>query len=379
MNRNKKTKQQNLNRLPQSLYIHIPFCNQICHYCDFIKVCYRQEWAFSYLKELEKELKSYRIKDLKTIYIGGGTPSSLSYEQLKILLTMVEPYARKVEEYTIEINPESLDLEKALLFKHFGINRVSIGVQTTDDDVLRFINRQHNHTMVKKAFEYLRKANIININVDLILGLPLIDKDKLKLDVQRLLELHPTHFSCYSLKIMPHTVFYNQKIQEIDDDTSYDQYSFVDYLLTSQGYIHYEVSNWGLDGFFSKHNLTYWRNEEYYGCGVSASGYFGGIRYKNTSSLTDYFNGVRQVEKDQITSKDDEEYEIMLRLRTIEGIDDKSFATKFHHSFVQKYAKQIKNLVNSGFLVNQNRRIYPTFRGLMALDYVILTLLDERK
>lgn len=362
----------------ESLYIHIPFCEHICHYCDFIKFLYNSTWVDEYLLALEKEIKSYHIKSVKTIYIGGGTPSCLNLKQLEKLFKIIAPLSKDVKEFCVEINPESIDIFKARLFSFYGVNRVSIGVQSTNDKILKSINRYHNFKMVKQAFNILREVGIDNINVDIILGLPTQDKKDIKKDLDRLIKLNPTHFSCYSLKVCPHTLFYLKNIKEVDDDISFEQYKMVNDILEKNGYIHYEVSNWAKKDKYSLHNLTYWKNERYYGVGLSSASYIDDKRCKNTCNLKKYIQGGTIVEEETVDKKDEEIYEIMLRLRTKWGIDDDEFKSKFNFSFIDKYKDKIDRLIDAKYLNREENSIIPTFNGLMALDYVILTLLDER-
>ena len=206
------------NNSPKSLYIHIPFCEALCDYCDFPKLQYFTFFAAKYLIYLQKELDSYNIgKDLKTIYIGGGTPTSLEDHLFEKLLKMVLPYTKNIQEYTIEANPESLSLNKLKLMKNYGVNRLSIGVESTDDKILKTINRHHTFSDVKKAIKMAKEVGFDNINVDLILGLPHCLKPQLKKDLDNLLSLPITHISCYSLSIHPHTSFYLRGIKERKD------------------------------------------------------------------------------------------------------------------------------------------------------------------
>ena len=349
-----------------SLYIHIPFCNKICDYCDFTKLQYFRNFAVSYLKALKDELKSYKIKNLKTIYIGGGTPTALEDDLFLELLKMIEPYTKGVEEYTFEANPESLSLEKIKMLKEHSVNRISIGVQTTNDKILQAVNRDHTFEQVKTAIKNLKDNGIDNINVDLILGLPHSSKKILKEDLKNVLSLDIKHISCYGLTVNPHTALYNNGFKEPESDVLRDFYDEVEQTLKSQGFVHYEVSNWAKPGYQSKHNLTYWRNEEYYGCGLGASGYIKDIRYKNTVNLSQYLKRVFVSEKEKVSEKDKITYQIMLNLRTIEGLDV---------NFVKGKESIVEELIKRNLLVKKNDCLIPTFEGMMILDQIILKLL----
>ena len=349
-----------------SLYIHIPFCNKICDYCDFTKLQYFRNFAVSYLKALKDELKSYKIKNLKTIYIGGGTPTALEDDLFLELLKMIEPYTKGVEEYTFEANPESLTLKKIKMLKEHSVNRISIGVQTTNDKILQAVNRDHTFEQVKTAIKNLKDNGIDNINVDLILGLPHSSKKILKEDLKNVLSLDIKHISCYGLTVNPHTALYNNGFKEPESDVLRDFYDEVEQTLKSQGFVHYEVSNWAKPGYQSKHNLTYWRNEEYYGCGLGASGYIKDIRYKNTVNLSQYLKRVFVSEKEKVSEKDKITYQIMLNLRTIEGLDV---------NFVKGKESIVEELIKRNLLVKKNDCLIPTFEGMMILDQIILKLL----
>ena len=352
-----------MNRV-KSLYIHIPFCNKICDYCDFTKLQYFRNFASKYLDALKEELESYKIKDLKTIYVGGGTPTALEDDLFEQLLKIIDAYTDNVIEYTFEANPESLSKDKIKMLKAHAVNRVSLGVQTTDDKILKAVNRDHSFEQVKEAIKNLKEVGINNINVDLILGLPHTSEKILKRDLENILSLDVKHVSCYGLTVNPHTVLFNKGFKEPESDILRAFYDIVEETLIRNGFVHYEVSNWAKPGYQSEHNLTYWRNEQYYGCGLGASGYLGNIRYKNTVNLSQYINRDYISEKEQVTDKDKRTYQIMLNLRTIEGLDI---------SFVKD--KEIDELISSGLLRKESNRLIPTYEGMMVLDQIILKLI----
>ena len=363
------------NNLPKALYIHIPFCESICDYCDFTKLQYFHSFAEKYLHALKKELDDRVLnKDLKTIYIGGGTPTSLNDEEFETLLKMVEPYSKEVEEYTIEANPESLSLSKIKLMKKYGVNRVSIGVESTDDQILKSINRKHTFCDVQNAVKNLRENGISNINLDLIIGLPNVSFKMLEKDIKNILSLNPNHISCYSLTVHEHTVFHINKIEEPDEEYAYNAYKVINKLLEGSGYTHYEVSNWAKPGFESKHNLTYWYNERYYGIGLGASGYIDNVRYKNTTNFEKYVSNKNDLEEEIVDLEDDKQYEIMLRLRTRFGINLKDYQEKFGEDLYQLHKQVIDDYIARGYLTYLNGVISPTFEGMMILDKIYLDL-----
>ena len=349
-----------------SLYIHIPFCNKICDYCDFTKLQYFRKFAISYLDALKDELASYNIGKLKTIYVGGGTPTALEDDLFLELLRIIAPYKEGVKEYTFEANPESLSLEKIKMLKEHGVNRVSLGVQTTNDKILQAVNRDHSFEQVKTAIKNLKEQRIDNINVDLILGLPHTSKKILENDIKNVLSLDVKHISCYGLTINPHTVLFNKGFEEPSGDILRQYYDIVEDILKENDFIHYEVSNWAKPGYQSEHNLTYWRNEQYYGVGLGSSGYIGETRYKDTINLSQYLTRDFISEKEKVSDKDKLTYQIMLNLRTIEGLDIK---------YVQDKESIVDELVKEGLLIKEQNKLVPTYEGMMILDQIILKLL----
>ena len=261
---------------------------------------------------------------------------------------------------------ESLSLEKIKMLKEHGVNRISLGVQTTNDKILKAVNRDHTFEQVKTAIKNLKENDIDNINVDLILGLPHTSKKIIKEDLKNILSLDIKHISCYGLTVNPHTALYNKGFKEPESDVLREFYDEAEQTLKENGFVHYEVSNWAKPTYQSEHNLTYWRNEEYCGCGLGASGYIKNIRYKNTVNLSQYLNRVFIAEKEKVSDKDKITYQIMLNLRTIEGLDC---------SFVKNKETEIEELISSGLLVRKDNRIIPTYQGMMVLDQVILSLL----
>ena len=350
----------------KSLYIHIPFCNKICDYCDFTKLQYFRNFAVNYLKALKEEIDGYQIKDLKTIYVGGGTPTALEDDLFEELLKIIDPYTDGVKEYTFEANPESLSINKIQMLKAHKVNRVSIGVQTTDDKILKMVNRDHSFKQVKDAISNLKEVGIDNINVDLILGLPHTSEIVLRKDIKNVLSLDIKHISCYGLTVNPHTTLFNKGFKEPEGDVLRSFYDIVEEELVKNGFIHYEVSNWAKPGYQSEHNLIYWRNEQYYGCGLGASGYIDETRYKNTINLSQYLNRVFVNEKEQVSEKDKRTYQIMLNLRTIEGLDA---------SFVNDKEEEINSLISSGLLIKKGQKLVPTYEGMMVLDQIVLKLI----
>ncbi len=315
---------------------------------------------------------------LKTIYVGGGTPSSLNTLQLERLLKILQPFSVYVKEYTFEANPESLTREKIILLKEYGVNRISLGVQSTNEEILKSLNRKHNFDTVKEVVKNLNEIGITNYSFDLILSLPNVNDKMIEEDINNLISLKPKHISCYSLEIHPDTVFGKRGIKEVDQDTSYHHYEIVNEILEKNHYIHYEVSNWGKRGYFSFHNLTYWDNKHYYAAGVGASGYLGNVRFTNISSLKEYNEGNFKYETEVLTKKDEMVYEVMMKLRTYKGLDDLAFQRKYGFSFIESRKDRIDDFIKNGYLeIKDSHTLVATFLGLMSLNYVILNLIEE--
>lgn len=335
----------------KAAYIHIPFCSNICSYCDFAKVFYNKKWVLNYLNVLDYEIKSnYRGEVLDTIYIGGGTPSSLDLEELERLFQILSQFQVSSSlEYTIECNLENLTKEKILLFKKYGINRLSIGIQTFQDQFLNFLNRKKGDISL---IAFAKEIGISNINIDLIYALPNQTLDDLEKDLEAFLNLDITHISTYSLMIEPNTVLYNKKVNSIDEELDFNMYQLICDTLEKNGFKHYETSNFSKIGFESKHNLNYWHNKHYYGFGLGASGYIDNVRYTNTRSITKYLNYEFVQEKEMLTKQDEMTYEMILGLRKIEGVDLNHFYRKFNKQVEEVF--DIIDLIETKKLIIEN-------------------------
>ena len=343
----------------KSVYIHIPFCNNICSYCDFPKVYYNKLWINKYLDRLDKEIKNnYRGELIETIYIGGGTPSSLDLEELTKLFNIISKIKTNYKEFTIECNLDSLSKEKIDLFKKNNINRISIGIESFDEDNLKYLNRKICNL---DLINYIKSIGIDNINVDLIYAIPGESKEVLINDINKLLDLDIPHISCYSLIIEPHTVLYNNKTKNIDEELDLEMYNIICSKLND--YNHYEVSNFSKKGYESKHNLTYWNNEQYYGFGMGASGYIDNIRYTNTKSINNYIDGNIILEKEELNERITMENEMILGLRKLDGVSISNFYKKYHKKIedvfdIQKLIKERKLIIDNDYIKINKDYIY---------------------
>ncbi len=363
--------------MTSSLYIHIPFCSNICTYCNFTKFFYNENLVYEYLKALEKEINQrYKQEIIKTIYIGGGTPSSLTLKELEYLFKILKQIKKsKNLEFTIEVNPDSLTKEKLLLFKKNGVNRISMGVESTIPKYLKFLGRNHDFELVKKQIALIKEMGFSNINVDLIYALPNETLEDLKLDLNNILSLEVTHISTYSLMIEEHTKLYIDKVKNIDEDLDFSMYDLICKTLTKHGFIHYEVSNFKKPNFESKHNLVYWNNEHYYGFGLSAASYIENERITNTNSLSKYLKGnyIKEVEK--LSFKDTLSYALILGFRKIEGISKEDFYNRYKVELTSLY--NIKDLLKMKKLIDNGRKISICYDKIYIENDILINFVGE--
>ncbi len=359
-----------------AVYIHIPFCKEICAYCDFCKVYYNKKYVNKYLDALEKEIKSnYKGEVITSLYIGGGTPSSLSVDELKKLFSILKIFKLSKEcEITMEANVDSLSLDKIKLLKEFGVNRVSLGVETINSKLQDVLERRTNKDRVISCISNLRSVGITNINVDLIYAIEGESLDDLKKDLNFILSLDVPHVSTYSLIIEDNTKLKIKGIKNIDKSLDREMYDMISKILKENDYIHYEVSNFAKNNYQSKHNLKYWNNLHYYGFGVGASGYLDNIRYTNTRSITNYIEGKNVLDKEILTIKDKIFYEIMLGFRTNIGVDKVEFKKKYNVNIDELF--NYKELVKDKVLDEDCRYLRVREEYFYVLDDVILRFID---
>lgn len=342
--------------MAKSIYIHIPFCKSICTYCDFCKFIYNEKWVYAYLKSLKNEINDrYMGEQIETIYIGGGTPSCLNLKEIKSLLNMLNIINKSQNiEFTYEINLEDITEDLLLLLKEYGINRLSIGIESFDKEKLKFMERNADFNDALEKISLCKKLGFNNINLDLMYAIPGETLKVLKKDLSLFLRLNPTHISTYSLILESHTKAYVNHATQIEEELDYEMYKYISEKLSNAN--HYEISNYALKGFESKHNLVYWNNEEYYGFGLGASGYIDNTRYTNTKNLKDYLLGSWVKEKEIVGEKEKMDYEIMLGLRKLEGINLTKFKEKYNIELEDAY--DIKPLLKSKELIKKKDYIY---------------------
>ena len=365
---------------PTSAYVHIPFCTQICYYCDFSKVFIKNQPVDSYLEHLIEEYNSYDIKKLRTLYIGGGTPTALSACQLAFLLEKLTDKLdlSYLEELTIEANPGDLDQEKIAVLKESPVNRVSLGVQTFNDRMLKQIGRSHSEKDIYENIANLKKAGFDNISIDLIYALPKQTMEDVKTNVAKAIALDIPHMSLYSLILENHTVFMNRmrrgKLPLPKENLEAEMFDYIISELEKAGFDHYEISNFSKPGFESRHNLMYWDNAEYYGIGAGASGYVDGVRYKNHGPIRHYLQAVEagnaRVQEEVLTLNEKMEEEMFLGLRKKSGVSKKRFEEKFGLSFEDQYGAVVSELTEQGLLVPDRDIVRMTKQGLFLGDTV---------
>lgn len=361
----------------KGLYVHLPFCAAICHYCDFVKFIYQKGWINPYLKGLKQDLAFFNVpEDLHTIYVGGGTPTVLSFIELRKLLALLAPYTKHVYEYTFEANIESITPKKLELMKEFGVNRLSIGVQSTNDQRLHSLNRQHTYQAIKRKINLVKKMGFTNFSVDLIYGLPGQDLNELTSDINNILKLNPPHISTYDLQIETNTVAFIQKWPKISDEESRLMYEKVVTTLRNNGYKRYEVSNFARKNHESVHNKLYWHNLNYYAIGLGASGYINDKRYMITGGLTKYLKGERNIIEDIITKDMFIEEYLMLNLRLEDGFSLEDFKKRTGIDFLETYSFKISSLMKKGLVTYNKTHFHVTDEGMLLLDRVVLDLIS---
>ena len=357
-----------------SVYIHIPFCKNICTYCDFCKVLYNKEWVVNYLKTLKTEIEDrYMGEEIKTIYIGGGTPSALSLKEIEFLLLLTNMFNKNhLEEFTFECNIEDINEELLLLLKKYNVNRLSVGIESFDEENLLLMKRKCDYKNTKEKIDLIRRLGFNNINLDLIYALPGEKLSVLKKDLRLLLSLNPEHISTYSLMIEDNTFLSYKKVQTIEEELDKEMYDYICKKLNGYGYNHYEVSNFAKVGFESKHNLVYWNNLEYYGFGCGASGYTAGVRYDNTRSLSEYIKGNFNSTENLVSKESQMEYEVILGLRKIKGINVKEFYIKYNVNIQDVFP--VKPLLKSKELIYKDGYLYINPKYIYVMNEILVKL-----
>ncbi|MFJ7933604.1 radical SAM family heme chaperone HemW [Sporosarcina sp. NPDC096371] len=364
----------------RGMYIHIPFCHQICHYCDFNKVFFKNQPVDAYIESIGQELAIMRqqgisFKDLETVFLGGGTPTSLSEKQLDRLLTIIHDYVdvSSLKEFSTEANPDELTYGKLTVLKSGGVDRLSIGVQSFDSDLLKRIGRTHGPDDAERVVREARKAGFDNISIDLIYGLPDQTIVQWQDTLDRAAALELPHYSGYSLIVEPKTVFYNLmnkgRLPLPGEDIETEMFSMLINQMEKQGRMRYEISNFAVLGSESIHNLIYWENDGYAGVGAGAHGYVDGIRYSNIGPITKYMEkttaGERPVQQTHVVTEIEAmEEEMFLGLRKSNGVSITLFQKKFGKSLEDVYGETLQTLMKDGLVERMGDVIKLTHRGV---------------
>ena len=376
-----------------SAYIHIPFCEHICYYCDFNKVFLEgqpvDEYVEMLLKEMEITLKQHPVKELETLYVGGGTPTSLTAVQLDRLLAgarEILPF-KEGKEFTVEANPGDLTKEKLQVMKNYGVNRLSMGVQTFDNRLLKKIGRKHTAEDVYQTMRFLEEENFTNVSIDLIYALPGQTLEGYRETLNQALALDVPHYSLYSLILENKTMFMNWvrqgRLELPDQETETRMFEETIQAMEKKGRHQYEISNFGLEGHESKHNLMYWNNDHYFGFGAGASGYLGNKRYRNKGPIQHYLRPLRAgelpvLETEVLLRENQIEEEMFLGLRKKIGISKQHFYERYQQTIESLYSKVLTDLEKEGLLVNESDRIYLTPKGTFLGNEVFERFLLEK-
>lgn len=365
------------------IYVHIPFCKRKCDYCDFISYSNKDSKIEEYIESVKKEIELQKIKsEITTVYIGGGTPSYIDSKHIKEIMAEIQKKnVSKDAEITIEVNPGTVTLEKLKDYKDAEINRLSIGLQTTKDELLKQIGRIHNFEQFVETYKMAREVGFKNINVDLMLGLPNQRIKDLKESLESVIQLTPEHISVYSLIVEDGTPIANKiengELELPDEDLERNMYWYVKNTLELNGYKHYEISNFAKQGYESKHNMNCWNQKEYIGIGIAAHSYRDITRYSNTENLGEYIRNVQNEKFErnriihEIQKEDDTKKEYMLLgLRQIDGVKISKFKEKFGDNPIYLFRNELKKLVNENLISVDEDNIKLTNKGIDLANLV---------
>ena len=364
-----------------ALYIHIPFCKQKCLYCDFPSFAGKEDCMIDYAKALAKEINSIKDKKIKTIFIGGGTPTYLSLAGWKIIKESIKRLDVCNDlEFTVEGNPGTFTIEKLNFLKEMGVNRISIGLQAFQDSLLRDLGRIHTIKDFKQSFKQARQLGFDNINVDLMFGLPGQTLNQWLETLENVIKLNPEHLSCYSLIVEEGTEFYKRFEKDTldlpDEELERTMYANTIEYLKNMGYIQYEISNFAKDNKVCRHNLVYWEMDEYIGCGSASHSYIDGFRYRNEENIEKYIEkinayGTAIVEKTKNSFNDDMEEFMFMGLRKNVGISKSEFKRRFDKDIDCVYREVIDKYVDLGLLMDNNDNIFLTYEGIEVSNVIM--------
>lgn len=358
-----------------NLYMHIPFCKRKCYYCDFISYSNKDSYIEEYIDTMIKEYRNYKAEEyiIKTVYIGGGTPSYIDSKYIVKILNEIN--LENAEEITIEVNPGTVTKQKLLDYKISGINRLSIGLQATQDSLLNKIGRIHTYSEFLDTYNMAKEVGFKNINIDLMLALPEQKIEDIMQSVQKIIELNPEHISIYSLILEEGTKLYDmvntKKCILPKDDEEREMYWEVKNILENNGYNHYEISNFAKKGYYSKHNTDCWNQKEYIGLGAAAHSYLDNRRYSNLENIEEYIKNYNDKKVHEIQDKISQEKEYMiLGLRKLDGINISEFELKFNENPIYLFRNELNKLVNLELIEIDLNNIRVTDKGLDLANMV---------
>ena len=379
---------KNNRRIPLELYVHIPFCVRKCQYCDFLSGPSDEETKDRYIEALLKEIRAAEHTEdyeIVSVFIGGGTPSALKAEAIaSIMRTLQEQFFFCEDaEVTIEANPGTVDLEKLTIYRNVGINRLSLGLQSTDAEELKLLGRIHSYEEFLKSYEWAREVGFSNINIDLMFAIPGQTGEAWRQHLYQVAELNPEHISAYSLIIEEGTPFAEQNLDLPDEDTEYQMYEDTAEILERYGYRQYEISNYAKQGYMCRHNAGYWQRREYLGFGLGASSLYRGMRFSNTRRMQEYLKESRnpdQIRKDvTVLSRNERIEEFMfLGFRMTEGISEKKFEENFDVRLMDVYGDILQKYEETGFVEHIETKWRLTRKGIHVSNHILADfLLDE--
>ncbi len=376
---------------PRTVYIHIPFCTNKCYYCDFNSYVLKGQPVMDYLRALEREMELTAEKippsEIDTIFVGGGTPTVLTPEQMNYFLQTVRTYfpqRSETIEFTMEANPGTTDLEKLQAMKEGGVNRVSFGVQSFDNRLLAEIGRIHDTDDVYASIENAKKAGFSNLSIDLMFGLPEQTPETLEHSVNETLKLGLQHYSIYALKVEENTLFHqlykNGRLPLPDEDAEVEMFELIIRKLGGAGYRQYEISNFAKPGYESRHNTAYWKNKSYYGMGAGAHGYINRTRHMNIKGVNEYIaacqKGLPMLETTIVSEKEAMEDFMMVGLRMLAGVGKADFSEQFHADMDEVFAEPLQRLQRQALLEATDDGYRLSERGLFLGNEVFAAFLS---
>lgn len=370
------------------IYVHIPFCIKKCNYCNFFSITdlsLEEQYVKSLIKEIQQKVLDFNLKNhpISTIYIGGGTPSTLKINSIVAILNVISKYfdTSSTSEITIECNPGTLSLNYLKDLKTLGFNRISLGTQSFLDNELKMLGRIHNSKQNFEAINLIRKSGFDNLSLDLIYSLPGQSSKDLKYSLEKIINIYPEHISTYCLSYPPKTKIFtdlkNKKISKNSNEKEAQLYKFISRYLRNNNYYHYEISNFCRKKFHSLHNVNYWKRKEYLGFGPSAHSFVGNTRFKNTSSLQKYLEQKNVISKIESLKKINEIYEFIFLSLRYQGINYKKFHRLFSHNFDTMFSELINKLIQNKYGFVKKNRFKLTLKGYSVCNSIAVEFLKN--